>query len=95
MTPTPALPGAVASAMMGSFLVIIAGTPYLFSAAKNLFNQLLSEHLIDLPLLSNRQQVVHYPVQNQACREEEEHDRKHDGHVQHYLGLNRIWRGWV
>jgi hypothetical protein len=63
MTPIPALPGAVASAMMGSFLVIIAGTPYLL-AAKNLFNQLLSKHLIDLPLLSNRQQVIHHPIQN-------------------------------
>jgi hypothetical protein len=28
MTPTPAFPGAVATAMMGNFLVIIAGTPY-------------------------------------------------------------------
>jgi hypothetical protein len=34
MTPTPALPGAVASAMMGSFLVIIADTPYYVSAAE-------------------------------------------------------------
>ena len=54
-TPTPALPGAVAIAMMGNCLVIIAMR---FSwdvyAISQLLGAFFSKHLIDLPLLSNR-----------------------------------------
>src|SRR6266513_6503157 len=35
------------------------------------------EHALDLPLLSNRKDVVHQPVQHQAGGEEEEKDAEH------------------
>ena len=75
ITPTPALPGAVATAMMGNFLVIIA--VYLLQAsyaALKLLSGLFSKYPINLPLLSNGQNIVGDPIQHQARREEKEHD---------------------
>jgi hypothetical protein len=40
-----------------------------------------NNHLVDLPLLRNRQYVVNYPVQHQSGWEEKEHDGKNDGHI--------------
>ena len=72
-TPTPALPGAVATAMMGNFLVIIA-VPFSLNAKPSKITWLLfCKHLVNLPLLCNGQQVINYPVQHQSSREEKEH----------------------
>src|SRR5438132_10504432 len=50
------------------------------------------EHALDLPLLSNRKDVVHQPVQHQAGGEEEKEDAEYIGHVLHDLRLNGVRR---
>src|SRR5438128_11797703 len=50
------------------------------------------EHALDLPLLSDRKDVVHQPVEHQAGREEEEKDAEHERHVLHDLRLHGIRR---
>src|SRR3982074_1015536 len=47
------------------------------------------EHALDLPLLEDRQDVVHQPVQHQPGREEKEKDAEYERHELHHLGLHR------
>ena len=44
----------------------------------------------DLPLLGNRQDIVHRPVKHQTCREPEEHEGEDDRHQHEHLLLNGI-----
>ena len=48
------------------------------------------QSLGDRPLLADGQDVVHQPVQHQACGEEEEEHAEGDGHDLHDLRLDRI-----
>src|SRR5205807_5038315 len=41
------------------------------------------EHALDLPLLEDRQDVVHQPVQHQPGREEKEEDAEYERHELH------------
>ena len=45
---------------------------------------------VDVPLLGNGQEVVDYPVQNQAGREEEEHDGENQRHNFHHFRLHWV-----
>jgi hypothetical protein len=81
---------------MGNCLVIIAVRfPLNVYAINKLLGVFFSKHLINLPLLGNRQQIINNPVQNQTGREEKEHYRENDRHVHHHLSLYRVWWGRV
>lgn len=49
----------------------------------------------NVPLLADRQNVVHQPVQYQTGWEPEEEDGEYHRHQLHDLGLHRIRRSWV
>src|SRR6266699_4169225 len=53
------------------------------------------EHALDLPLLEDREYVVHPPVQHQAGREEKEENAEYERHELHHLGLHRVGRDWI
>src|SRR3954471_16736391 len=75
-TPMPARPGAVAIAAMVS------------ACDMSGFGTL--DHARDLPLLRNRQNVIHQPVKHQpGWKEEKEHTKSHR-HYFHDFGLDRI-----
>src|SRR5690606_16470702 len=94
-TPMPPAPGAVAMAAMVSAVIM--------RAARRMHSRLLAlggllacrlpfRESIDMPLLRDRKDVVHQPVQYQTCREEEEEHAEYDRHHHHDLGLDRIRR---
>jgi hypothetical protein len=46
--------------------------------------------LVNLPLLSNRQNIINNPVKNKASWEEKKHDRENNWHPHHDLGLKWV-----
>src|ERR1051325_9840393 len=82
ITPMPPRPGGVAIAAMVSRLISPLGMGRLVAV----------EHALDLPLLSDREDVVEEPVEHQAGGEEEKEDAEHERHELHHLRLHRVGR---
>src|SRR5574343_965455 len=73
--PTPPRPGAVAMAAMGGLCIL----------AMTAMGRVGFDLTVNDPLLGNRQDVIHRPVQHQTSREEEEHHSKANRHDPHDL----------
>src|SRR5260221_10495645 len=81
-TPIPPRPAGVAIAAIVSRATSSLGMRRLVAV----------EHSLDLPLLRDREDVVHEPVEHQPRREKEEEDAEYERHELHHLGLHRIRR---
>src|SRR5258708_38783794 len=79
-TPIPPRPIGVAIAAM------VSRTTSSFSMGR----LVAVEHALDLPLLEDRVDVVHQPVQHQSGREEKEKDAEYEQHELHQLGVQRV-----
>src|SRR5678810_277523 len=81
-TPIPPRPAGVAIAAIVSRATSSLGMRRLVAV----------EHALDLPLLRDREDVVHEPVKHQPHRKKEEEDAEDKRHELHHLGLHRIRR---
>src|SRR6267154_5257732 len=77
--PTMFVPGAIVCPPSGGISAFGAGSGFLSA-----------DHARDLPLLQERKDIVHEPVENQARGEKVEHHPERERHDHHDLGLNRI-----
>src|SRR3981081_4485827 len=84
-TPIPPRPIGVAIAAMGSRA----------TSSFSMGRLVAVEHALDLPLLEDRKDVVHQPVQHQARREKKEEDAEYEGHELHRLSARRAPAPWV
>src|SRR5678815_5432528 len=73
-TPIPPRPAGVA----------IAAMVWRTTSSLGMCRLVAIEHPLDLPLLRDREDVVHEPVEHQSRREEEKEDAEHEWHELHY-----------
>src|SRR5262245_5675640 len=89
-TPMPARPWAVAMAGLVAAMAGKEESAQPASARSTLRSGRLTafDHAGDLPLLRDRQDIVHQPVQHEAGRKEEEHHPEGEWHDHHDLRLD-------